>query len=73
MSNGGCNIVLSDDFIMGSYTSEISFSGRMVTLWGQGKVLDASGIGQFFKGTYGDSLLEVHDAVLQSGSADVSE
>jgi hypothetical protein len=70
----GCTIVLSDDFIMGSYTSEISFSGRMITLWGQGKVLDASGSGRFFEGTYGvDGLLEVHDAVLQNGSTDVSE
>jgi hypothetical protein len=86
MTNGGCNIVLSDDFIMGSYTSPISFSGRMITLWGQGKVLDASGSGQFFiKGTFLQSgsaeveqslesgQFEVHDAVLQSGSADVSE
>jgi hypothetical protein len=73
MANGGCTIVLSDDFIMGSYASEISFSGRMITLWGQGKVLDASGSGQFFKGIDGDSLLELHDAVLQNGSTDVSE
>jgi hypothetical protein len=54
---------------MGSYTSEISFSGKAITIWGQGKVLDASGGGRFFSGSGTGSFLELHDAVLQNGSA----
>ena len=69
ISNGGCTIVLSDDFIMGSYTSEISFSGKAITIWGQGKMRDASGGGRFFKGVGAGSFLELHDAVLQNGNA----
>ena len=58
---------------MGSYTSEISFSGKAITIWGQGKVLDASGGGRFFRGDGTGSFLELHDAVLQnSGGAAVS-
>jgi hypothetical protein len=61
---------------MGSYTSEISFSGKATTIWGQGKVLDAAGGGQLFSGEGEEeeeeedgagSLLELHDAVLQNG------
>jgi hypothetical protein len=74
ISNGGCTIVLSEDFVMGSYTSEISFSGKAITIWGQGKVLDASGGGRFFNGVGSGSFLELHDAVLQNGyAAEVSE
>jgi hypothetical protein len=68
-SNGGCTIVLSEDFIMGSYTSEISFSGKAIIIWGQGKVLDASAGGRFFRGDGYGSSLELHDAVLQNGNA----
>jgi hypothetical protein len=57
---------------VGSYTSEISFSGKSITIWGQGKVLDAQGSGRFFNGGGVGSFLELHDAVLQNGQADVS-
>jgi hypothetical protein len=69
-ANGGCTITLSEDFVMGSYTSEISeisFSGKNITIWGQGKVLDASGGGRFFNGNGAGSLLVLHDVVLQNG------
>jgi predicted outer membrane repeat protein len=81
-ANGGCSITLSEDFAMGSYSGEIEFSGKAITIWGQGKVLDASGLGRLFKGehltpmkhglghrlsnTNGESFLELHDAVLQN-------
>ena len=55
---------------MGSYTSEISFSGKAITIWGQGKVLDASGGGRVFIGEGAGSFLELHDAVLQNGDAE---
>jgi hypothetical protein len=71
-ANGGCTIPLSDDFVMGSYTSEISFSGKTVTIWGQGTVLDASGGGRFFNGNAAGSLLELHDSVLQNSQTDSS-
>jgi hypothetical protein len=73
IANGGCTITLSDDFAMGSYSGEIDFSGKAITIWGQGKVLDASGGGRFFNGGGAGSFLELHDAVLQNGgAADVS-
>jgi hypothetical protein len=73
-ANGGCTITLSGGFVMGvgSYTSEIDFSGKNITLWGKGKVLDALGNGRFFKGEGAGSFLELHDAVLQNGRSDVS-
>jgi hypothetical protein len=52
---------------MGLYTSEINFRGKNVTIWGQGKVLDASRAGRFFKVNGACSFLELHDAVLQNG------
>jgi hypothetical protein len=69
--NGGCIIILSDDFVMdvGSYSSKISFSSKNITLWGKGKVLDASGGGRIFEGEGAGSFLELHDAVLQNGEA----
>jgi hypothetical protein len=54
---------------MGSYSGEISFNGKAITIWGQGKALDASGGGRFFKGDSAGSFLELHDAVLQNGDA----
>jgi hypothetical protein len=66
-TNGGCTIVLSDTFVMGAYTTKISFSGKTITLWGQGKILDAGGSGRFFNGQGAGSFLEVHDVVLQNG------
>jgi hypothetical protein len=71
IANGGCTIALSDDFAMGSYSGrgEIEFSGKAITIWGQGKVLDASGGGRFFIGEGAGSFLELHDAVLQNGNA----
>ena len=69
IANGGCTITLSDDFAMGSYSGEISFSGKAITIWGQGKVLDASGGGRFFNGVGAGSFLELHNAVLQNGAA----
>jgi hypothetical protein len=69
IANGGCTITLSDDFAMGSYSGEIDFSGKAITIWGQGKVLDASGGGRFFIGDGAGSFLELHDAVLQNGDA----
>jgi hypothetical protein len=68
-ANGGCTIALSDNFVMGSYTSEIDFSGKTLNIWGQGKVLDASGGGRVFIGQSAGSFLELHDAVLQNGYA----
>jgi hypothetical protein len=70
-TNGGCAIVLSDTFVMGSDTTEISFSGKTITLWGQGKILDAGGSGKFFNGEGPSSFLELHDVVLQNGYAQV--
>jgi hypothetical protein len=55
---------------MGVYTSVISSSGKAITIWGQGKVLDASGGGRFFRGVGTGSFLELHDAVLQNGYAE---
>jgi hypothetical protein len=72
IANGGCTIVLSGDFGMGSYTGEISFSSKMITIWGLGKVLDAFGGGRFFEATGADSFLELRNAVLQNGQAGVS-
>jgi hypothetical protein len=73
IANGGCTIILSDDFAMGSYSVEIDFSGKAITIWGQGNTLNASGGGRFFKGDSAGSFLELHDAVLQNGDAtDVS-
>jgi hypothetical protein len=69
IANGGCTITLSDDFAMGSYSGEISFSGKAITIWGQGKVLDASGGGRFFNGVGAGSFLELRNAVLQNGDA----
>jgi hypothetical protein len=69
IANGGCTIILSDDFSMGSYSGEIYFSGKAIIIWGQGKVLDASGGGRFFIGQGAGSFLELHDAVLQNGYA----
>jgi hypothetical protein len=68
-ANGGCTIILSGNFVMGSYTGEISFSGKAITLWGQEKVLDAAGGGRFFWGDGAGSFLELHDAILQNGQA----
>jgi hypothetical protein len=67
IANGGCTITLSDDFAMESYSGEIAFSGKAITIWGQGKVLDASGGGRFFIGEGAGSFLDLHDAVLQNG------
>jgi hypothetical protein len=67
---GGCTIVLSNNFVMGSYDSEINFSGTTITLWGQGKVLDAAGGGRLFNGDSAGSFLELHDAVLQNGESE---
>jgi hypothetical protein len=53
---------------MGSYTGEISFSGKAITLWGQEKVLDAAGGGRFFSGDGDGSFLELHVVVLQNGN-----
>jgi hypothetical protein len=73
IANGGCTITLSDDFVMGSYSGEIDFSGKAITIWGQGKVLDPVGGGRFFNGEGAGSLLELHDVVLRRGySATVS-
>jgi hypothetical protein len=68
-NNGGCTIVLSNNFVMASYSSPIVFSGKTITIWGQGKVLDAAQGGRFFEGVGAGSFLELHDAVLQNGSA----
>jgi hypothetical protein len=69
IANGGCAITLSDDFVMGSYSGEIDFSGKAITIWGQGKVLDASGGGRVFISEGAGSFLELHDANLQNGDA----
>jgi hypothetical protein len=69
-ATGGCIIPLSDDFVMmRSYTSEIDFSGKTITIWGQETVLDASGGGRFFSGEGAGSFLELHDVVLQNGQS----
>ena len=54
---------------MGSYSAKIDFSGKAITIWGQGNVLDASGGGRLFQGVGAGSFLELHDAVLQNGNA----
>jgi hypothetical protein len=74
-TNGGCTIVLSNTFVMGSSTTEISFSSKTITLWGQGKILDAGAggysYGKFFNGEGASSFLELHDVVLQNGYGQV--
>jgi hypothetical protein len=69
-ANGGCTIILSGNFVMGSYSGEIDLNGKAITIWGQGKVLDAAGGGQFFRSDGAGSFLELHDVVLQNGHAD---
>jgi hypothetical protein len=69
-ANGGCTITLSDDFVMGSYIGETSFSGKTIVIWGQGRVLDALGGGRFFVSESVGSFLELHDAVLQNGDGE---
>jgi hypothetical protein len=54
---------------MGSYSGEIDFSSKIITIWGQGKVLDASGGGRVFISEGAGSFLELHDANLQNGDA----
>jgi hypothetical protein len=56
---------------MGSYSGygEISFSSKDITLWGQGKVLDAFWGGRFFDGSGAGSFLELHNVVLQNGQS----
>jgi hypothetical protein len=70
--NGGCTIVLSDNFVMGLYDGPISFSGKTITIWGQEKVLDAERGGRFFEGDGAifpeKTFLELHDAILQNGN-----
>jgi hypothetical protein len=69
IDNGGCTIALSDNFVMGLYSGQIDFSGRMITLWGQGKILDAGGSGILFYSAAAGSSLELHNAVLQNGAS----
>jgi hypothetical protein len=38
-------VTLSDDFVMGTYTSEIDFSGKQLVIIGNGNTLDAGGNG----------------------------
>jgi hypothetical protein len=66
IANGGCTAILSEDFvIMGSYSGEINFSGKAITIWGTGKKgLDALGGGKFFVGEGAGSFLELHNTVL---------
>jgi predicted outer membrane repeat protein len=75
-ANGGCTIALSNDFAMGLYTAEIVFTAKTLTIWGQGRTLDASGDsfclegGRFFFGNangLADSSLVLHDVVLKNG------
>jgi hypothetical protein len=70
-SSGGCTIYLRSDFDMGSYTGEIDFSNKYITIWGQGgTLLDAAGGGRFFAGSGAGSWLVLHGVVLQNGAAD---
>jgi hypothetical protein len=56
---------------MGSYTGEIDFSNKYITIWGQGgTLLDAAGGGRFFSGSGAGSWLVLHGVVLQNGAAD---
>jgi hypothetical protein len=66
----GCTIVLSEGFNMGSFTGEICFNLKDITVWGQGGVLDALGGERFFKGSGAGSSLKLHDVVLQNGGSD---
>jgi hypothetical protein len=34
-------VTLSDDFVMGTYTGQIDFSGKQLVIIGKGKTLDA--------------------------------
>jgi hypothetical protein len=55
-------------FVMGSYSSEMAFSGKVITIWGQEKVLSkGTFVGRFFSGQSAGSFLELHDVVLQNG------
>jgi hypothetical protein len=68
MANGGCTIVLSDDFIMDSYSSDISLINKTITIWGQGKVLGDTA-GRIFSAEGAGSFLELHDVVFQNAQS----
>jgi hypothetical protein len=67
-------VTLSDDFVMGTYTTTpspqlggIDFSGKHLVIIGNGKTLDAGEKGRFFYGFGSGSSLEVRDVTMRNG------
>jgi predicted outer membrane repeat protein len=68
-------VILSDDFIMGTYTSQIVFSGLKLVIIGNSQTLDAgtsvwssSGLSRrFFYGSGSGSSLEVRNVTMTKG------
>jgi hypothetical protein len=52
---------------MGSYSGRIVFTAKTLSLWGQGKTLDATGEGRLFYGSGVDSSLVLHEVFLENG------
>jgi predicted outer membrane repeat protein len=71
-SNGGCAITLSDDFVMGSYSGEIDFSGKAITVECSGATLDAASHGRFFYGKGSGSSLTLRQCSLTRGRSDTA-
>jgi hypothetical protein len=58
---------------MGGYNdSSLDFSGKNITIWGNGKILDPLGEGRIFWGSGAGSCLTLHEVVLQNGISDNS-
>jgi hypothetical protein len=66
-SASGCTLYLGNGFVMGDYNSSLDFSGKNITLWGNGKILDPLGEGRMFWGSGAGSSLTLHEFVLQNG------
>jgi hypothetical protein len=60
-------VTLGDDFMMGSYDSQIDFSGKTLVIIGNNKVLNAGENGRFFYGSGTGSSLKVHSVTMTNG------
>jgi hypothetical protein len=67
-------VILSDDFVMGTYTPTpspqsggIDFSGKQLVIIGNNKTLDAGEKGRFFYGSGSGSSLEVRNVTMRNG------
>jgi hypothetical protein len=65
-------VTLSNGFVMGTYTSQIDFSGKQLVIIGNDKMLDAGTNGRFFSGSGTTSSLEIRNTKMKNAKADVS-